>query len=111
MECFRQNIIFYLLCPKPNDWGTILCVHCINSEMKLEALANLTKDTSFHLEDGKSYEDIDGLVERIKATNIDKMIMYNEWQRVEQERTSSAKACSKRKTFQSKKFIGKVAML
>ena len=111
LECFRQNIIFYLLCPKPNDWGTILCVHCINSEMKLEALANLTKDTSFHLEDGKSYEDIDGLVERIKATNIDKMIMYNEWQRVEQERTSSAKACSKRKTFQSKKFIGKLAML
>ena len=79
--------------------------------MKLEALANLTKDTSFHLEDGKSYEDIDGLVGRIKATNIDKTIMYNEWQRVEQERTSSAKACSKRKILQSKKFIGKVAML
>ena len=50
--------------------------------MKLEALANLTKDTSFHWEDGKSYKDIDGLVERIKATNIDKMIMYNEWQRI-----------------------------
>ena len=61
--------------------------------MKLEALANLTKDTSFHWEDRKSYEDIDG----VKAPHIDKMIMYNEWQRVEQERTSSAKACSKRK--------------
>ena len=33
--------------------------------MKLEALANLTKDTSFHWEGGKSHEDIDGLVERI----------------------------------------------
>ena len=66
--------------------------------MKLEALANLTKDTSIHWEDGKSYENIDRLVERIKATNIDKMIMYNEWHRVEQERTSSAKACSKWKT-------------
>ena len=71
--------------------------------MKLEALANLTKDTSFHWEDRKSYEDIDGLVERIKAPHIDKMIMYNEWQRVEQERTSSAKACSKQKAKVSRK--------
>ena len=84
-------------------------MHCINLEMKLETLANLTKDTSFHLEDGKSYKDIDGLVERNKTTNIDKTIMYNEQQRVEQEITSSAKACSKQKTFQSKKFIGSVA--
>ena len=57
-----------------------LCAHCINPEMKLEALANLTKDTSFHWEDGKSFECIDGLVERMKATNTDKMIMYNTWQ-------------------------------
>ena len=56
------------------------CVHCINSKMKLEALANLTKDTSFHWEDGKSFKCIDGLVERMKATNIDKTIMYNKWQ-------------------------------
>ena len=66
--------------------------------MKLEAPANLTKDTSCRWEDGKSYEDIDGLVERIEATNIDKTIMYKEWQRVEQETTSSVKAWSKRKT-------------
>ena len=72
--------------------------------MKLEVLSNFTKATSFHWEDGKSLEDIDGLVERIKATNIDKTIMYNEWQRVEQERTSSAKAWSKRKTKVSKKI-------
>ena len=26
---------------------TCLCAHCINPEMKLEALANLTKDTHF----------------------------------------------------------------
>ena len=48
--------------------------------MKLEALAHLTKDTSFHWEDGKSFECIDGLVEGMKATNIDKTIMYNKWQ-------------------------------
>ena len=61
--------------------------------MKLEAI-NLTKDTSFHWEDGKCYEDIDGLVKGIKAFNIDKTIMYNQWQRFDQETTSSAKACS-----------------
>ena len=83
--------------------GVCLCVHCINPEMKLEALANLTKDTSFHWEDGKSYKDIDGLVERIKATNIDKMIMYNEWQRIGQERTSSVKVCFMRKVKVSRK--------
>ena len=103
LDCFRQNISFYVVRPKPNYWGTCLGVHCINPEMKLEALANLLKDTSFHWQDAKSYEDIDGLAERIKATNIDKRIMYNEWQRVEQEGTSSAKACSKRKTKASKK--------
>ena len=106
LQCCRQNISFYVVLSKPNDWGTCLCVHCINPEMKLEAFANLPKDTSFHWEDGKSYEDIDGLVERIKATNIDKTIMCNEWQRVEQERTSSAKACSKEKT----KVIKKVTV-
>ena len=71
--------------------------------MKLEALANLTKDTSCHRGDGKSYKDIDEIAERIKATNIDKTIMYNKWQRVKQERTSNAKAFSKRKTKVSKK--------
>ena len=76
MECFRQNIPFYVVCPKPNDWGMHLCVHCINPEMNLEALANLTKDASFHWEDRKSYDDIDGLIERIKAPHIDKMIIY-----------------------------------
>ena len=90
LECFRQNIPFYIVRPKPNDWATCLFVHCINLEMKLDALDNLTKNTSFHWEDGKSYEDVDGL-ERIKATNIDKTIMYNKWQRVEQERTSMQK--------------------
>ena len=79
LECFRQNIHFYLICPKPNDWGASLCVRCINPEMKLKTLTNLTKDTSFHYEDGKSYKDIDGFVERIKTTNIDKTTMYNEW--------------------------------
>ena len=93
MECFRQNIPFYVVCPKSNDWRTCLCVHCANPEMKLEAI-NLTKDTSFHWEDGKCYEDIDGLVKRIKATNIDNTIMYNQWQRFDQERTNSAKVCS-----------------
>ena len=98
LERFSQNIPLYAVHSKPNDWGTCLCAYCINPKMKLEALANLTKGTSFHWEDGKSSRDIDGLVERIKATNIDKTIMYNQWQRVEKERTSSAKACSKRKT-------------
>ena len=69
---------FYAVRPKPNDWR--LCAHCINPEMKLEALAHLTKDASFHWEDGKSFECIDGLVEGMKATNIDKTIMYNKWQ-------------------------------
>ena len=48
--------------------------------MKLETLAHLTKDASFHWEDGKSFECIDGPVERMKATNIGKTIMSNKWQ-------------------------------
>ena len=68
----------YAVFPKPNDW--CLCAHCINPEMKLETLAHLTKDASFHWEDGKSFECIDGPVERMKATNIGKTIMSNKWQ-------------------------------
>ena len=48
--------------------------------MKLEVLAHLIKDASFHWEDWKSFECIDGPVERMKVTNIDKTIMYNKWQ-------------------------------
>ena len=80
-KSFRENIIFYAVCPKSNDWGTCLCVHCINPEIKLESLGNLKKNISFHWEDGKSFECINGLVERMKATNIDKTVMYNKWQR------------------------------
>ena len=68
----------YAVFPKPNDW--CLCAHCINPEMKLETLAHLTKDASFHWEDGKSFECIDVPVERMKATNIGKTIMSNKWQ-------------------------------
>ena len=74
VKCSSLNIPFYVVRPKPNDWGTHLCVHCINPEMKVEALANLTKDTSFLWEDGKSYEDLDGLVERIKPLILTKRI-------------------------------------
>ena len=107
LVCFRKNIPFDEVRPKPNDWGMSLCMHCINPEIKREALANLTKDTSFHWEDGKSYEDMDGLVDRIKATNIDKTIMYNEWQSVEQERTSSTKTCSRRTKVSKKVTVHK----
>ena len=107
LECFRKNIPFYVVRPKPNDWGMCLCMHCINPEIKREALANLTKDTSFHWEDGKSYKDMDGLVERTKATNTDKTIMYNEWQSVEQERTSSTKTCSRQTKVNKKVTVHK----
>ena len=46
-KSFRENIIFYAVCPKSNDWGTCLCVHCINPEIKLESLGNLKKISHF----------------------------------------------------------------
>ena len=71
LECFRQNIPFDVVRPKPNDWGTCLCAKCINPEMKLEALANLTNDSSFRWDDGKSYNAIGDLIGRIKAVDVD----------------------------------------
>ena len=43
------------------------------------------------------------LLREFKVTNMDKTIMYSEWQKISQEITRSAKACSERNTKVTKK--------
>ena len=66
LKSFRQNILFM-------QFTQIQMIG-------VGALANLTKDTSFHWDDRRSFKCIDGLIERMKATNIDKTIIYNKCQ-------------------------------
>ena len=43
------------------------------------------------------------LLREFKVTNMDKTIMYSEWQKISQEITRSTKACSERNTKVTKK--------
>ena len=38
---FCRSAPNYIIKPKPSDWGTCLCVTCLNPEIKLERLAKL----------------------------------------------------------------------
>ena len=81
VEIFRINIPFNVIKPNPNDWGTCLCGMCINPELKLDALADTTQDKTFKWTDDKDYNEIDDLLERVKALAISKQaVIYNEWQ-------------------------------
>ena len=104
LEWLRQNIPFDVVCPKPNDWSTYLCATCINPEMKLDALANFTKDPSLRWDEGKSYDSTDCLISHIKAVDDEqRTILYNEWQRIEVTRTGRMKEASQRKINVSRK--------
>ena len=53
---------------------------CINPKLKLDALTNTTQDKTFQWTDDKDYNDIDDLLDRVKALAISKKaVIYNWW--------------------------------
>ena len=48
VECsyfyFTKHMPEYIIKPKPEDWGTCLCMPCLNPELKLEAIKKKSRD-------------------------------------------------------------------
>ena len=75
---FKKNNSFNFVKPNPNDWGICLCSKCLNSELKLEALAKAIQDNCLKWNDTQSYTTTDELIKKINVITYDKTIHFNE---------------------------------
>ena len=96
VETFRVNIPFNVVRPNANDWGTCLCAACVNPELKLKALAAITRDSSIKWSDDKDYNDIDALIAKINAIPMNVPVVYNEWKIVQVEKVVKSKMTKSR---------------
>ena len=62
----------------------VFAEHCLNPEIKLEALAKVLNAKSFKWDDTKDYNDIKDMIKRIEHLTFNKTITFSEWQMVEQ---------------------------
>ena len=90
----------HVIKPKPENWGTCLCMTCLNPELKLEAIRkNITTAVNLDMvKDQAHKEDVDNLIEQIKTSG--KTFKYLEWTKVKEKGTG---ATVKATTYHSKK--------
>ena len=73
-ETFTRFIPEIIIKPKPEDWGTCLCMTCLNPELKLEAIkrtiSNVTL-TVLNLKEEKYNKEIENTCNKIKDTPQD----------------------------------------
>ena len=103
---FSSLVPFTVITPKPNDWGTSLCKTCLNPELKLERLAEVT---NFHYTgipenyDDQSYETLIASILSSKLRNgcdHDKL-EFVEWIKTSDE---TGKKRASRKVLTTKSF-------
>lgn len=67
---FCRMVPSYVIRPKPQDWGTCLCILCLNPELKLEALKKTRefKKVCLSIEEIAKYtdEELEELISKIK---------------------------------------------
>ena len=82
-ECSYSQLTRYvpenIVKPKPEDWGTCLCMTCLNPELKLESIkrqleTNVTIDM---VKDNTYKQEVNDLIQHIKASG--KTFDYLEW--------------------------------
>ena len=85
---------------KPEDWGTCLCMTCLNPELKLESIKRQleTNVTLGIVKDNTYKEEVNDLIQHIKASG--KTFDYLEWTK-EGEKGKGVKA----KTYHSEKML------
>ena len=93
VECsyvqFTRYVPEHVIKPKPEDWGTCLCMTCLNPELKLEAIRkNITTAVNLDMvKDQAHKEDVDNLIEQIKTSG--KTFKYLEWTKVKEKGTGA----------------------
>lgn len=71
-ETFTRHVPYYIRKPAAEDWGTCLCVTCLNPELKIDRLQRLEKIAAVNIEDAVSCSDkFDQLVEDLSNLKPD----------------------------------------
>ena len=88
--------------PKPQDWGTCLCMTCLNPELKIEALKKTASFKNHQLteQDICNYneEKFEEFINKVK--DVKGIIKYVVWQKDKDEKTETKSA-----TYHSRKYV------
>ena len=76
---FCKLVLSNIVKPKPQDWGTFLCMSCLNLQLKMEALCNLDSSLYTDTEEVIKYTEteLNGWGEKIRQ--IKWSICYLYW--------------------------------
>ena len=94
---FTRYVPNYILKPKPEDWGTCLCMVCLNPELKLEAAKRNIPGISLTLDmvkDGGYSKEIEKVCIAIKECT--KVFNYLEWSKEKADNTKTTSYHSKK---------------
>ena len=68
-QTFCNYAPYYVVKPKPTDWGSCLCRTCLNPELKLQKLQSLANDKTFVIDENSK---LDNLIKRVNNLSIEK---------------------------------------
>ena len=80
MAQFTRSVPENIIKPNPEDWGSCLCIKCLNPELKLECIKRTLPNVSItfnDLMDDKKKKYLENLYENIKNSNEN--YKYQEW--------------------------------
>ena len=85
---FTRYVPTNILKPKPEDWGTCLCMSCINPEHKLESLHREMPECSLNINNfmNKTEDELEILFKKIE--NSGKQFRYLEWTKTKTDNKS-----------------------
>ena len=91
---FTRLIPSNVVKPKPEDWGTCLCMTCLNPEHKLDALKKLMPEVNLSIFNfmEKSEEELEIIFDKIKKAKEN--VKFLEWTKDNGSTLSTTKAIS-----------------
>ena len=95
LECsysqFTRLVAHNVIKPKPEDWGTCLCLTCLNPELKISSLRKVMPDVDITITYAteKSDTELKLIYDKIKASQL--MYDYLEWTRSKDDMNAKVK--------------------
>ena len=71
LSTFQRNVPFNICKPKENEWGTCLCIYCVNPQLKLDRLTHLKLIPHVMDLETIDYEIIPDLISEIEEHKMD----------------------------------------
>jgi len=118
---FTKHVPSYIVSPKPDNWGTCLCITCLNPQIKAERINQLKHkhsilsglssligdDLILVASDDKNVEDILKELNLLKAESF--MVTYVEWAQIKSHRSSGLISTKKTMTNEFGVFCSKLS--